>query len=139
MNDALVDRAEALMGRRRSFVATPPSPPEAVTPAVAADPPVLTEVVDLTPAPAPPPAATPVELLLQELGGDLANSIAERLASELPSLLDAALVNLASDLKSGIAAATETALADFIARRKQLPLPFPEAPADAPDATVDSL
>ena len=115
-----------LSGRRRSFVARPRPAP---APLDEEDFPVLTEIVELpaeTPS-APPPAAETVpdpawiKALQTEMAHDLAQTLEHRLLVELPSLvaatLESALSALEADLKHGIAAATEAAVKDFLARR----------------------
>ena len=143
-NDSLVDRANALITRRRSFVAAPPPPapvaealldfdiphiPDSPLPPVEDDLPVLTEVVDLEPlapiAEASLPAISSDGLALQQslvsiLAADLSQAIEQRLALELPGLVENALSGLRHQLQQGIGAATEAALKDFMARR-QLP------------------
>jgi hypothetical protein len=129
-NSDVVDRVDSLMRRRRSFVAAPANTPEpASLPLPQADDddlPVLTEVV---------PAQTVVseersepfdETQVELLAADLARAIGQQLACDLPLLLEAALRNAAEELRAGIGAAMETALSDFIARRKQLQLPLDE-------------
>lgn len=144
-NDSLVARANALITRRRSFVAAPPATPavaetaldfdlgDSAPPAAEDDLPVLTEVVELgAPAvntteatEAPKPLPTVVEdrelqaNLTAILAADLAQAIEQRLAAELPGLVEKALTGLQHDLKRTIAAVTEAATQDFIARRQQ--------------------
>lgn len=142
-NDSLVDRANALITRRRSFVATPPATPatpavaeaaldfdlaDSAPPAVEDDLPVLTEVVDLSApaaAEAPKLPAAPEQdgelqaSLVAILAADLAQAIEQRLAAELPGLVEKALTGLQHDLKRSIAAVSEATTQDFIARRQQ--------------------
>ena len=139
-NDSLVDRANALITRRRSFVAAPPAAPavaetaldfdlaDSAPPTVEDDLPVLTEVVDLSdPAAAeasklPAPAERDGELqasLVAILAADLAQAIEQRLATELPGLVEKALTGLQHDLQQTIETVTEAATQDFIARRQQ--------------------
>ncbi|MBK1680082.1 hypothetical protein [Rhodocyclus tenuis] len=132
---ALVLRADSLMQKRRSFIATPravvvaPAAP-AAPPGPAAEPapggneddlPVLTEVVppEATPAAMPPTALE--EALAHRLAGELAQAIGDRLEAELPALVDASFARIEGDLRRDLRALAENALKDFLARRPQLP------------------
>lgn len=136
-DDSIEQRFTALVRGRRSFVArgpavaeTPLEPP----PAPADDDiPVLTEVVDIEQATgmAPGPLATaPLQPMLDALASDLAHAVEDRLAADLPEIVDGALATLAADLRRGLAASVESATRDFLARRQQLRLPFPEVPEE---------
>ena len=127
----VVDRADSLMRRRRSFVAAlaggsePTRVPE--PPAVEDDDlPVLTEVVsaeaDICQAPSDHIDETQVSLL----AADIAHAIGQQMAFELPSLLEAAFLMAGEELRAGITSTVDAALRDFIARRKQLLLPLDE-------------
>ena len=152
----IVDRADALMSRRRSFVAKPPAPapttsdaldraagaPEkGVTPTSGEDTqadkldtaeelddlPVLTDVVafeedsnDTGDRRQERIDETQVALLAAQI----AHAIGEQLARDLPGLIERALASAGEQLSSGIGATMETALQDFIARRRQLALPL---------------
>ena len=125
----VVDRADSLMRRRRSFVAAPPASLPAqivVTPQVVEedDIPVLTEVVSAEPAvyEGSPHRVDDTQITL--LASDLAHAIGRQLAYELPTLLEAVLINVGEELRVGITETMETALRDYIARRKQLRLPL---------------
>lgn len=121
--DPLVSRIDALVKRRRSFVAadagTPPPRREEE------DVPLLTEVIDLSEGEAGSEAPVPLEPLIQALAADLAHALEYRLQADLPTVLDAAFERLASDLRRGIAGVAETAVRDFLGRQQQLRLPFP--------------
>ncbi|WP_153115292.1 hypothetical protein [Rhodocyclus tenuis] len=135
---ALVLRADSLMQKRRSFIATPrpvvappanpaeplapPSP--AVEPAPAGnedDLPVLTEVIPPEATPAAMPAAAIEEALAHRLASELAQAVGERLEAELPALIDASFARIEGDLRRDLRAIAENALKDFLARRQQLP------------------
>ena len=125
----VVDRADSLMRRRRSFVAAPPAslPAQIVeTPQVVEedDIPVLTEVVSAEAAvyEGSPHRVDDTQITLLAL--DLAHAIGRQLAYELPTLLEAVLINAGEELRVGITETMETALRDYIARRKQLRLPL---------------
>ena len=125
----VVDRADSLMRRRRSFVAAPPAslPAQIVeTPQVVEedDIPVLTEVVSAEAAvyEGSPHRVDDTQITL--LASDLAHAIGRQLAYELPTLLEAVLINAGEELRVGITETMETALRDYIARRKQLRLPL---------------
>ena len=156
----VVDRADALMRRRRSFVAKAPPPPasgaedgeprkpgmdaaatyggdtQAIKPDAAEeldDLPVLTDVV------ACEDDNNGFGDRLQEriddtqvalLAAQIALAIGEQLACDLPGLIEAALASAGEQLSRGIGTTMETALQDFIARRRQLALPLDE-PRDA--------
>ena len=119
----VVDRADSLMRRRRSFVAAPPAslPAQIVeTPQVVEedDIPVLTEVVSAEAAvyEGSPHRVDDTQITL--LASDLAHAIGRQLAYELPTLLEAVLINAGEELRVGITETMETALRDYIARRK---------------------
>lgn len=139
----VVDRADTLMRlgestlggrRRRSFVATP------TTKGVAAnrrtpvsdddDLPVLTEVVSAEAAVSEgsPDRFDETQVLI--LASDIAYAISQQLTEEMPTLLETALLNAGEELRAGISATMETALRDFIARRKQLHLPLDDPNRD---------
>ena len=149
--DDVVERADALMRRRRSFVAKvrasveqapEPSAAAPLTAPVAtaldedADLPVLTDVVSPQDAQAGwDEAGAADEARIDDtqvalLASEIAHAIGEQLNSDLPGLIETALIDAGEQLRHGIAATMETALHDFIARRKQLPLPLDERPAD---------
>jgi hypothetical protein len=135
----VVDRADALMHaegsspvgrRRRNFVATPISRP---TPAAMVkqiheddDLPVLTEVVSAEAAVSEDRTDRFDETQVTLLASDIAHAIGQQLTDDLPTLLEAALLNAGEELRAGITSTMETALRDFIARRKQLRLPLDE-------------
>ena len=127
----VVDRADSLMRRRRSFVAAPPAslPAQIVeTPQVVEedDIPVLTEVVSAEAAVYEGSPHREDDTQITLLASDLAHAIGRQLAYELPTLLEAVLINAGEELRLGITATMETALRDYIARRKQLRLPLEE-------------
>lgn len=141
--DDIVSRADSLMSRRRSFVATPtPQPAARVAPPPDADPPlpVLTQAVPLeaeadipvlteevTPdAPTAAPRERFDETLAARLASEFAHSLERRLAAELPSLVEASLAVLEADLRRGILDTANDAIKDFLARREQLQLPLEE-------------
>ena len=126
--------------RRRTFLATPASIPEprpdldtARTEASAEDDglPVLTEVV-----PAEAAVSNPVPRISNEdrfdetqisiMASEIAHAIGQQLTWELPSLLEATLTTAGEELRAGITSTMETALRDYLARRKQLRLPLDE-------------
>ena len=130
-NSDVVDRADSLMRRRRSFVAAPPAsqpPPIIETPPVAEDDdiPVLTEVVSAEAAVSESSTNRVDETQVTLLASDLAHAIGQQLTYELPTLLEAVLINAGEELRTGITETMETALRDYIARRKQLRLPLEE-------------
>ena len=125
----VVDRADPLMRRRRSFVAAPPAslPAQIVeTPQVVEedDIPVLTEVVSAEAAVYEGSPHREDDTQITLLASDLAHAIGRQLAYELPTLLEAVLINAGEELRVGITETMETALRDYIARRKQLRLPL---------------
>lgn len=124
--DPLLSRIDALVKRRRSFVAADATPP-AARKGDDEDVPLLTEIIDLGIAPGNADSAAPVPLepLIQALAADLAHALEYRLQADLPGVLDAAFERLASDLRQGIAGVAESAVRDFLGRQQQLRLPFP--------------
>lgn len=130
-NTDVVDRADSLMRRRRSFVATQPATPPAplgMPQPVAEDDdiPVLTEVISAEAAVSEGSTNRVDETQITLLASDLAEAIGQQLTYELPTLLEAVLINAGEELRLGITATMETALRDYIARRKQLRLPLEE-------------
>lgn len=130
-NSDVVDRADSLMRRRRSFVAAPPASPQATLgkPQPVAeddDIPVLTEVVSAEAAVSEGGTNRVDETQVTLLASDLAEAIGQQLTYELPTLLEAVLINAGEELRVGITETMETALRDYIARRKQLRLPLEE-------------
>ena len=98
------------------------------------DIPLLTEVVpsdepedeeQIADEPEPEPSAT-FDDRLEELATQMAEAIGRQMAYELPTLIEATLLNAEEGLRTGITATMDAALRDFIARRKQLPLPLDE-------------
>ena len=130
----VVDRADTLMRRRRTFVAARPRAPEIAppipTPPLQAaeddDLPVLTEVVAVDAAGFTEHSERFDETQVSLLASDIAHAIGQQLTSDLPNLLETTLLNAGEELRAGITATMETALRDFIARRKQLQLPLEE-------------
>lgn len=132
-DDALVNRIDALMRKRRSFVAADAASarqPEEE------DIPELTEIVDLSQLSdaSTEGGALPVEPIIQALANDLAHAIEYRLKTDLPGVLDSAIDKLALDLRRGVAGVLEAAVLDFLGRRQQLRLPFPDTPPANPPA-----
>jgi hypothetical protein len=129
----VVDRADTLMRRRRTFVAAHPRAPEVASPPPSPPPtgedddlPVLTEVVSADAAGFAEHNERFDETQVSLLASDIAHAIGQQLASELPRLLETALLNAGETLRAGITSTMESALRDFIARRKQLQLPLDE-------------
>ena len=125
----IVDRADSLMRRRRSFVAAPPAsqPAQIVeTPRIVEedDIPVLTEVVSAEAAVSEESPHREDDTQITLLASDLAHAIGQQLTYELPTLLEAVLINAGAELRIGITETMEAALRDYIARRKQLRLPL---------------
>lgn len=131
-NEDIVARADSLMRRRRTFVATPPPNDdipvlqEEVQASAPADDdiPVLTEEV-FPDAPGSSAAHDRFdEKLASRLASEFAHSLERRLATELPSLVEASLAVLEADLRRGILDIANDAIKDFVARREQLRLPL---------------
>ncbi len=133
----VVDRADSLMRRRRSFVATPTPAPPAIDAAGPPpengeddDLPVLTEVLPAEAAIFSGQSDRFDETQVSLLAADIAHAIGQQLSSELPTLIETALLAAGEQLRAGIDGALESALRDFIARRRQLRLPLDE-PGDS--------
>ena len=129
----VVDRADLLMRRRRSFVAAQPIRAEPIpeiptltTPASTLDDdlPVLTEVVSAEASVSEKRAERLDETEVALMAAEIVHAIEHQLAIELPTLIEAVLLNAGEELRSGINSTMETALRDFLARRKQLRLPL---------------
>lgn len=132
--DPIVQRIDALVRKRRSFVATPAgeaAPPLGAPAEDRDDIPLLTEIVDLSAvsgeaagAPAPPP----LEPLINALAADLSAAVADRLEAELVGIVDSALAQFDQELRRGVSGAIDAARRDFLARRLQLRLPLDDDP-----------
>ena len=129
----VVDRADSLMRRRRSFVAAPLSAPEIASadglpsPLIEDDDlPLLTEVISADAAGFEDPSERIDETEVSVLASEIAQAIGQQMAFELPSLLEAALAIAGEELRAGITSTMEMALREFVARRKQLRLPLDE-------------
>lgn len=141
-NNDVLDRADSLITkRRRTFIAArreASSPDASVMPKLeeivfAAAPsaddedlPVLTEVVPPEAAVSEASADRFDETLMSILVSDVAHAIEHQLAIELPTLIEASLLAVQEELRSGICTTVELALRDFLARRQQLRLPLDE-------------
>ena len=90
------------------------------------DLPVLTEIVSAEAAVSEDKTDRFDETQVTLLASDIAHAIGQQLTDDLPALLEAALLNAGEELRAGITSTMETALRDFIARRKQLRLPLDE-------------
>ncbi len=126
-DDDVVDRADLLMQRRRSFVATP-TPVQDTANAVAApvadeeDIPVLTEVLRTEEIAAPTSTAATGAVdanQLAHLATDFNQAIEQRLNRVLPGLVEASVARLEQDLRREILAATDAALKELAARHHQ--------------------
>ena len=131
----VVDRADLLMRRRRSFVAAQPIRAEPIpeiptltTPAstLEDDLPVLTEVVSAEASVSEKRAERLDETEVALMAAEIVHAIEHQLTIELPTLIEAVLLNAGEELRSGINSTMESALRDFLARRKQLRLPLDE-------------
>ena len=115
--------------RAPSLLNFPDSPPSVAPPPQInedEDIPVLTEVVSVEPA-VPEKKTSPLDdIQFSLLASDIAHAIGQQLTYELPTLLEAVLINAGEELRTGITETMETALRDYIARRKQLRLPLEE-------------
>jgi hypothetical protein len=85
---------------------------------------VLTEVVSAEAAVSEESPHREDDTQITLLASDLAHAIGQQLTYELPTLLEAVLINAGEELRIGITETMETALRDYIARRKQLRLPL---------------
>lgn len=126
----VVERADSLILRRRTFVAqrpTPPVAPQSPSPQEDDDLPILTEVVPPEEALAEEKTERIDETQITLLASEIAHAFGEQLASELPDLIENALLRTSKELRAGIATIMEGALRDFLARRKQLHLPLDDS------------
>ena len=132
----VVDRADSLMRRRRSFVASVSGKTEPISappPPISDDEdlPVLTEVVSAEAIiPETQPEPYDEEALLAIVAADLVRTLERQLAIELPSLIGATLLHAQGELRSGINSTLDMALRDFLARRHQLWLSLTEPSRD---------
>ena len=133
----VVDRADQLMRRRRTFIAVRPEPePEIPLPpennSTASfedeDIPTLTEEVIVEALPPEPvldvAACEPFdESRMLLLAADMSQSISEQITRDLPELLDRVLLDAGESLRAGVSAMVEAALQNFMDQRKQPQLP----------------
>ena len=131
----VVDRANSLMRRRRSFVASITDKPDTPGPAATADEdddlPVLTDIVaGEASAPSSRADRYDEEALLSIIATDLVRTLERQLATELPTLIEAALLSAQQELQTGINSTLEMALKAFLARRHQLSLPLDDLQPD---------
>jgi len=126
----VVDRIDSLMKRRRSFVASTARKNDTASAPLPTnddnDLPVLTEVVSAEAAVSEVSPDRFDETQVSLLASDIAHAIGQQLTYELPTLLEATLLTAGEELRARITSTMETALRDFIARRKQLRLPLDE-------------
>jgi hypothetical protein len=115
--------------RRRSFVAAPTGKPASAAAPVPEredeDLPVLTEVVIAEAA----ASQDNTKHFDETLASEMAHAIAQQMSFELPTLVEATLLSVSEELRTGINSTMEAALRDFIAQRKQqllLPLGEPD-------------
>jgi len=154
-SDNLTSRADALMRKRRSFVAkatprntpaeviafAPPAEavppaiptPEAAAPAPEDDLPVLTEVVDpalVSPEVPEPPDPEAIRANLEVLlSGELAQALEARLLEEIPALVASFQAELGGLLEQRLTAVAAATVQDFLTRHQ----PDPADPAPLPD------
>ena len=128
MKPDVIDRLDALAGKRRSFVAQGAA--ETESPRQEDDDlPILTEVFDISEVSGDHPnnlTHTLSDPLLESIAAELTHAVQQRMTSDLPVLLDEALSRLAKDLRQGIHQISEAAIRDYLARRRQLTLPLDE-------------
>lgn len=124
----VLDRTDSLIRRRRTFIASPPPAPSTpqTTMATASmtpddeDIPTLTDVVSPEAAISEPLNQRLDETQVTLLASEMAHAFGEQLAKSLPSLIEAALLQTGKELGSGISTIMESALRDFLSRRRQL-------------------
>jgi hypothetical protein len=124
MSDDVLNKADRLMRRHRVFLAgsTPAPAPEDD------DIPILTEAVEKQVVEAYSGLPPDEERMYAVLASELSHALEHRLAAEMPAILASAMAKLEDDLKYEMRAATENALRDFMAHRRQLMLPFDDEP-----------
>lgn len=128
MKPDVIDRLDALAGKRRSFVAQGLPVTESLRPDDD-DLPILTEVVDISEVSGDQPNSISHGLsdpMIESMSIELANSFQQRMTSDLPLVLDEALARLAAELRHGIHQIGEAAIRDYLARRRQMTLPLDE-------------
>jgi hypothetical protein len=131
----VMGRLDALAGKRRSFVAGGATTADANR-HDDEDLPMLTEVVDIAEVSSDQPNSLShaiSEPLLETMAAELANAVQQRLTADFPLLLDDAVERLAVELRRGMHQITESAIRDYLARRRQLNLPLDDTgTTDAP-------
>lgn len=117
LTEPLTRRRRSFLARQRDSLQADTAAAPVPTPEEEEEIPVLTEVV---------PLEDPLEDRIEQLATEMAQAIGEQMAYELPTLIEATLINAGKELRDGITSTMETALREFIARRKQLSLPLDE-------------
>ena len=134
----IVERADALIRRRRNFVDRPAAPEHAAAAEALLsfdedDIPVLTEIAPEDAEPSAEPLNAAVEPRgvgggeFEELSREIATAVEWRVARDLPALLEVALRKAGDDLRAGIAASIDDALRDALAGRLEQHAPARDA------------
>ena len=118
--DVRVSSEQAAGGRRRSFIASSQKEAAASIELPQSDEglPVLTDIVPAEVADSEAKIDRVDEAQVTLLASEIAQTFEQQLVNELPALLEAALLNVGDKLRDGIRLSLETALQEFIARRK---------------------
>lgn len=124
----VVGRIDSLTQRKRVFVAR-----DARTQSIAVPPPpsdddlpVLTDVVEPENTPPESHQRDLVEPLLDALRHELSEVLRQQLATDIPELVQQATAQLAIELQQAILRRAEASMAEYLARRRQLPLQLVE-------------
>lgn len=139
-SENLIDRIDSLMQRRRVFVASPAPQVSADSANSAASPddddvPILTEVVDIAEVSSDKPnvsAHHAIDPIVDAVTEDFSFQLQQRFSAQLPELIEAASARLAIELQQAVHRITDETLRDFVAQRRQRPLPLDGADPDPP-------
>ena len=125
------DRTDEPLSPPISISAIPPVAPIVAVQPESEEPPLsmtaaaISSIFDATPEspmsadPLLPAALEATKAQIEELANEMTQAISRQMAYELPSLIEATLMSVSVELRTGIMATMDAALRDFVANRKK--------------------